>query len=176
MNHEVTLQAIKDRTLLRVRQRICFLADHDPLTAAVELSDWLPFLGCLSDTAVQSNSTSLDALTDYNPEVIIVISDAMDADHDRLARFHGFDGTVAQKNGDIYVADRQTILGNPIVLATIIHPEVFTDMLPSNSVRIVIPAGPDEDEDDDEDEEDEGVDDTDEDEVSDGETSEEMDA
>ena len=176
MNHEATLQAIKDRTLLRVRQRICFLANHDPLTAAGELGDWLPFLGCLSDTAVQSNPTTLDALTDYNPEVIIVVSDAMDADHDRLARFHGFDGTVAQKNGDIYVADRQTILGNPIVLATIIHPEVFTDMLPSNSVRIVIPAGPDEDEDDDEDEEDEGVDDTDEDEVSDGETSEEMDA
>jgi hypothetical protein len=171
MNHEATLQAIKDRTLLRVRQRICFLADHDPLTAAGELHEWLPFLGCLSDTAVQSNSTSLDALTDYNPEVIIVISDAMDADHDRLARFHGFDGTVAEKMGDIYVADRQTILDNPIVLATIIHPEVFTDMLPSNSVRIVIPAGPDEDDDEDED-----VDDTDDDEVSDDETSEETNA
>jgi hypothetical protein len=63
--------------------------------------------------------------------------------------------------GDIYVADRQTILGNPIVLATIIHPEVFTTMLPSNSVRIVIPAGPDEDDEDDDDEED--VDDTDDD-------------
>jgi hypothetical protein len=176
MNHEATLQAIKDRTLLRVRQRICFLADHDPLTAAGELGDWLPFLGCLSDTAVQSNPTTLDALTDYNPEVIIVVSDAMDADHDRLARFHGFDGTVAQKNGDIYVADRQTILGNPIVLATIIHPEVFTDMLPSNSVRIVIPAGPDEDDDEDEDDEDEDVDDTDDDEVSDEDAAEETDA
>jgi hypothetical protein len=172
MNLEATLQAIKDRTLLRVRQRICFLADHDPLTAAGELHEWLPFLGCLSDTTVQSNPTSLDALTDYNPEVIIVISDAMDADHDRLARFHGFDGTVAEKMGDIYVADRQTILDNPIVLATIIHPEVFTDMLPSNSVRIVIPAGPDED--DEEDDEDE--DDTDDDDVSDDETSEDTDA
>jgi len=165
MNHEATLQAIKDRTLLRVRQRICFLADHDPLTAAGELHEWLPFLGCLSDTAVQSNPTTLDALTDYNPEVIIVVSDAMDADHDQLARFHGFDGTVAEKMGDIYVADRQTILDNPIVLATIIHPEVFTDMLPSNSVRIVVPAGPDEDDEED-----------DEDEVSDDETSEETDA
>jgi hypothetical protein len=176
MNLEATLQAIKDRTLLRVRQRICFLADHDPLTAAEELGDWLPCLGCLSDTAVQSNPTTLDALTDYNPEVIIVVSDAMDADHDRLARFHGFDGTVAEKMGDVYVADRQTILGNPIVLATIIHPEVFTDMLPSNSVRIVIPAGPDEDDDEDEDEDDEDVDDTDDDEVSEDETSEETDA
>ena len=170
MNHEATLHEIKDRTLLRVRQRICFLSDHDPLTASGELNDWLPFLGCLSDTAVQSNPTALDALTDYNPEVIIVVSDAMDADHDRLARFHGFDGTVAQKNGDIYVADRQTILGNPIVLATIIHPEVFTAMLPSNSVRIVIPAGPDEDDDEDDD-----VDDSD-DEASDDEAAEESEA
>jgi hypothetical protein len=86
----------------------------------------------------------------YNPEVIIVVSDVMDDDHDRLARFDGFVGTVAEKMGDIYVADRETLLGNPTVLATIIHPEVFTDMLPSNSVRIVIPAGPDEDDEDDE--------------------------
>lgn len=170
MNHEATLHEIKDRTLLRVRQRICLLASHDPVTAAGELSDWLPFLGCQFDTAVQSSSSALDALTDYNPEVVIVVSDNMDADHDRLARFHGFDGTVAEKMGDIYVADRQTILGNPIVLATIIHPEVFTDMLPSNSVRIVIPAGPDED--DDEDDDDEDVDDTD-DEASEDEAAEE---
>lgn len=173
MNHEATLHEIKDRTLLRVRQRICLLASHDPVTAAGELSDWLPFLGCQFDTAVQSTSSALDALTDYNPEVIIVVSDNMDADHDRLARFCGFVGTAAETMGDIYVADRQTILGNPIVLATIIHPEVFTAMLPSNSVRIVIPAGPDEDEDEDEDDAD--VDDTD-DEASDDEASEESEA
>ena len=159
MNHEATLHEIKDRTLLRVRQRICLLASHDPVTAAGELSDWLPFLGCQFDAAVQSSTAALDALTDYNPEVIIVVSDNMDADHDRLARFNGFVGTAAEKMGDIYVADRQTILGNPIVLATIIHPEVFSAMLPSNSVLIVIPAGPDEDDEDDDDEED--VDDTD---------------
>ena len=170
MNHEATLHEIKDRTLLRVRQRICLLASHDPVTAAGELSDWLPFLGCQFDTAVQSSASALDALTDYNPEVIIVVSDNMDADHDRLARFSGFVGTAAEKMGDIYVADRQTILGNPIVLATIIHPEVFTSMLPSNSVRIVIPAGPDEDDEDDEDD-----DDTD-DEASDDETAEESEA
>lgn len=158
MNHEATLQTIKDRTLLRVRQRICFLADHDPLTPAAELGEWLPFLGCLHDSGVQSTETSLETLRAYNPEVIIVVSDAMDDDHDRLARYDAFAGTVAEKMGDIYVADRQTILANPIVLATIIHPEVFTDMLPSNSVRIVIPAGPDEDEDDDEEDD---VDDTD---------------
>lgn len=173
MNHEATLHEIKDRTLLRVRQRICLLASHDPVTAAGELSDWLPFLGCQFDTAVQSTSSALDALTDYNPEVIIVVSDNMDADHDRLARFCGFVGTAAETMGDIYVADRQTILGNPIVLATIIHPEVFTAMLPSNSVRIVIPAGPDEDEDEDDDDAD--VDDTD-DEASDDEASEESEA
>jgi len=176
MNHEATLHEIKDRTLLRVRQRICLLASHDPVTAAGELSDWLPFLGCQFDAAVQSSTAALDALTDYNPEVIIVVSDNMDADHDRLARFSGFVGTAAEKMGDIYVADRQTILGNPIVLATIIHPEVFTSMLPSNSVRIVIPAGPDEDDDeDDDDEEDvdeEDVDDTD-DEASEDEAAEE---
>lgn len=149
MNHDVTLQDIKDRTLLRVRQRIALLASHDPVTAAGELVDWLPFLGCQFDTAVQSSASALDALTDYNPEVIIVVSDNMDADHDRLARFNGFVGTAAEKMGDIYVADRKTILDNPFVLATIIHPEVFTTMLPSNSVRIVIPAGPDEDGDDD---------------------------
>ena len=157
MNHEATLQSIKDRTLLRVRQRICFLSDHDPLTPAAELIEWLPFLGCLHDSAVQTSGATLETLKAYNPEVIIVVSDAMDDDHDRLARFDGFAGTVAEKMGDIYVADRQTLLGNPIVLATIIHPEVFTDMLPSNSVRIVIPAGPDEDDDDDEDED--GMDD-----------------
>jgi len=167
MNHDATLQAIKDRTLLRVRQRICFLADHDPLTPVAELGEWLPFLGCLHDSGVQSAETSLETLRAYNPEVIIVVSDAMDDDHDRLARYDGFAGTVAEKMGDIYVADRQTILANPIVLATIIHPEVFTDMLPSNSVRIVIPAGPDEDEDDEDD-----VDDTD-DEASDDEAAEE---
>ena len=161
MNHEATLHEIKDRTLLRVRQRTCLLASHDPVTAAGELSDWLPFLGCQFDAAVQSSASALDALTDYNPEVIIVVSDNMDADHDRLARFSGFVGTAAEKMGDIYVADRQTILGNPIVLATIIHPEVFTAMLPSNSVRIVIPAGPDEDEDDEDDDNEEDVDDTD---------------
>jgi hypothetical protein len=170
MNHEATLHEIKDRTLLRVRQRICLLASHDPVTAAGELNDWLPFLGCLSDPAVQSSASALDALTDYNPEVIVVVSDNMDADHDRLARFSGFVGTAAEKMGDIYVADRQTILDNPFVLATIIHPEVFTTMLPSNSVRIVIPAGPDED--DDEDEDDEDVDDTD-DEASEDEAAEE---
>ena len=176
MNHEATLHEIKDRTLLRVRQRICLLASHDPVTAAGELSDWLPFLGCQFDAAVQSSASALDALTDYNPEVIIVVSDNMDADHDRLARFSGFVGTAAEKMGDIYVADRQTILGNPIVLATIIHPEVFTAMLPSNSVRIVIPAGPDEDDEDDEDDdEDDDVDDTD-DEASDDEASEESEA
>lgn len=172
MNHEATLHEIKDRTLLRVRQRIALLASHDPVTAAGELSNWLPFLGCQFDATVQSTSSALDALTDYNPEVIIVVSDNMDADHDRLARFDGFAGTVAEKMGDIYVADRETILGNPIVLATIIHPEVFTDMLPSNSVRIVIPAGPDED---DEDDEDDDVDDTD-DEASDDEAAEESEA
>jgi hypothetical protein len=145
MNHEATLQTIKDRTLLRVRQRICLLKDHDPLTPAAELSEWLPFLGCLHDSGVQSSGATLEALKAYNPEVIIVVSDVMDDDHDRLARFDGFVGTVAEKMGDIYVADRETLLGNPTVLATIIHPEVFTDMLPSNSVRIVIPAGPDED-------------------------------
>lgn len=161
MNHEATLQTIKDRTLLRVRQRICFLSNHDPLTPAAELGDWLPFLGCLHDSAVQTSGATLETLKAYNPEVIIVVSDAMDDDHDRLARFDGFAGTVAEKMGDIYVADRETLLGNPIVLATIIHPEVFTDMLPSNSVRIVIPAGPDEDDEDDEDE-----DDTDDDEAS----------
>ena len=170
MNHEATLHEIKDRTLLRVRQRTCLLASHDPVTAAGELSDWLPFLGCQFDAAVQSSTAALDALTDYNPEVIIVVSDNMDADHDHLARFSGFVGTAAEKMGDIYVADRQTILGNPIVLATIIHPEVFTAMLPSNSVRIVIPAGPDEDDDEDDDED--GVDDTD-DEVSEDEAAEE---
>lgn len=161
MNHEATLQTIKDRTLLRVRQRICFLSNHDPLTPAAELGDWLPFLGCLHDSAVQTSGATLETLKAYNPEVIIVVSDVMDDDHDRLARFDGFAGTVAAKMGDIYVADRETLLGNPIVLATIIHPEVFTDMLPSNSVRIVIPAGPDEDDEDDEDE-----DDTDDDEAS----------
>jgi hypothetical protein len=161
MNHDVTLQSIKDRTLLRVRQRIVLLANHEPLAPAAELTAWLPFLGCLSDSTVQSADVSIDTVRAYNPEVIVVVSDAMDDDHDRLARFHGFDGTVAEKMGDIYVADRQTILDNPIVLATIIHPEVFTDMLPSNTVRIVIPAGPDEDEDDDEDDDDESTDDTD---------------
>ena len=171
MNHEATLQNIKDRTLLRVRQRICFLTDHDPLTPAAELGEWLPFLGCLHDSAVQSSGATLESLKAYNPEVIIVVSDAMDDDHDRLARFDGFAGTVAEKMGDIYVADRQTILGNPIVLATIIHPEVFTDMLPSNSVRIVIPSGPDEDDEDDVDDED----DTD-DEASDDEAAEESEA
>jgi len=171
MNHEATLQNIKDRTLLRVRQRICFLTDHDPLTPAAELGEWLPFLGCLHDSAVQSTGATLESLKAYNPEVIIVVSDVMDEDHDRLARFDGFAGTVAEKMGDIYVADRQTILGNPIVLATIIHPEVFTDMLPSNSVRIVIPSGPDEDDEDDVDDED----DTD-DEASDGEAAEESEA
>ena len=155
MNHDAKFQDIKDRTVLRVRQRICLLASHDPVTAAGELNDWLPFLGCLSDPAVQSSASGLDALTDYNPEMIIVVSDNMDAEHDRLARFNGFVGTAAEKMGDIYVADRKTILDNPFVLATIIHPEVFTTMLPSNSVRIVIPAGPDEDDEDDD------VDDTD---------------
>ena len=171
MNHEATLQNIKDRTLLRVRQRICLLNDHDPLTPAAEIGEWLPFLGCLHDSGVQSTGATLETLKAYNPEVIIVVSDAMDDDHDRLARFDGFAGTVAEKMGDIYVADRQTILGNPIVLATIIHPEVFTDMLPSNSVRIVIPAGPDEDDEDDEDE-----DDTDDDEASGDEAAEESEA
>ena len=171
MNHEATLHEIKDRTLLRVRQRICLLASHDPVTASGELSDWLPFLGCQFDATVQSSASALDALTDYNPEVIIVVSGNMNADHDRLARFSGFVGTAAEKMGDIYVADRQTILGNPIVLATIIHPEVFTAMLPSNSVRIVIPAGPDEDDEDD----DEDEDDTD-DEASDDEAAEESEA
>ena len=171
MNHEATLHEIKDRTLLRVRQRIALLASHDPVTASGELSDWLPFLGCQFDATVQSSASALDALTDYNPEVIIVVSDNMDADHDRLARFSGFVSTAAEKMGDIYVADRHTILGNPIVLATIIHPEVFTAMLPSNSVRIVIPAGPDEDDEDDVDDED----DTD-DEASDDEAAEESEA
>jgi|GEM_PF-2495580 len=171
MNHDAKLQDIKDRTVLRVRQRICLLASHDPVTAAGELNDWLPFLGCLSDPAVQSSASALDALTDYNPEVIIVVSDNLDADHDRLARFNGFVGTAAEKMGDIYVADRKTILDNPFVLATIIHPEVFTAMLPSNSVRIVIPAGPDEDDDEDDDDE-EDVDDTD-DEASEDEAAEE---
>ena len=171
MNHEATLHEIKDRTLLRVRQRIALLASHDPVTAAGELSDWLPFLGCQFDAVVQSNASALDALTDYNPEVIIVVSDNMDADHDRLARFTGFVGTAAEKMGDIYVADRKTILDNPFVLATIIHPEVFTTMLPSNSVRIVIPAGPDEDDEDDDEDEDEDEDDTD-DEASDDEAAE----
>lgn len=174
MNHEATLQTIKERTLLRVRQRICFLTDHDPLTPAAELGEWLPFLGCLHDSVVQSSAATLETLKAYNPEVIIVVSDAMDDDHDRLARFDGFAGTVAEKMGDIYVADRQTILGNPIVLATIIHPEVFTDMLPSNSVRIVIPAGPDEDDEDDEDDADE--DDTDDDNASGDEAAEESEA
>lgn len=172
MNHEATLQTIKDRTLLRVRQRICFLNDHDPLTPAADLGEWLPFLGCLHDSAVQSSGATLEALMAYNPEVIIVVSDTMDDDHDRLARFDGFAGTVAEKMGDVYVADRQTILGNPIVLATIIHPEVFTDMLPSNSVRIVIPAGPDEDDEDDEDDDVEYTDD----EASDDEAAEESEA
>ena len=168
MNHEATLHEIKDRTLLRVRQRICLLASHDPVTAAGELNDWLPFLGCLSDPAVQSSASALDALTDYNPEVIIVVSDNMDADHDRLARFHGFVGTAAEKMGDIYVADRKTILDNPFVLATIIHPEVFTTMLPSNSVRIVIPAGPDEDDEDDDEDDDDTDDEASDDEAAEG--------
>lgn len=158
MNHEATLQTIKDRTLLRVRQRICFLSNHDPLTPAAELAEWLPFLGCLHDSAVQTSGVTLGTLKAYNPEVIIVVSDAMDDDHDRLARFDGFVGTVAEKMGDIYVADRETLLGNPIVLATIIHPEVFTDMLPSNSVRIVIPAGPDDDDEDDDEDDGDDVD------------------
>ena len=168
MNHEAKLQDIKDRTVLRVRQRICLLASHDPVTAAGELNDWLPFLGCLSDPAVQSSASALDALTDYNPEVIIVVSDNMDADHDRLARFNGFVGTAAEKMGDIYVADRKTILDNPFVLATIIHPEVFTTMLPSNSVRIVIPAGPDEDDEDDDEDDDDTDDEASDDEAAEG--------
>lgn len=168
MNHDAKFQDIKDRTVLRVRQRICLLASHDPVTAAGELNDWLPFLGCLSDPAVQSSASALDALTDYNPEVIIVVSDNMDADHDRLARFHGFVGTAAEKMGDIYVADRKTILDNPFVLATIIHPEVFTTMLPSNSVRIVIPAGPDEDDEDDDEDDDDTDDEASDDEAAEG--------
>ena len=168
MNHDAKFQDIKDRTVLRVRQRICLLASHDPVTAAGELNDWLPFLGCLSDPAVQSSASALDALTDYNPEVIIVVSDNMDADHDRLARFNGFVGPAAEKMGDIYVADRKTILDNPFVLATIIHPEVFTTMLPSNSVRIVIPAGPDEDDEDDDEDDDDTDDEASDDEAAEG--------
>ena len=64
----------------------------------------------------------------------------------------------------------------PALINPVLVSSSLTAMLPSNSVRIVIPAGPDEDDEDDEDDdEDDDVDDTD-DEASDDEASEESEA
>ena len=150
MQHQEILNGIKERVALRVHQRVAILSNYEPVTGHSAVLEWLPMLGCIVSQELQNGTTASQTLLDFNPELILWMSEDLHTAHDLLARYKGFHGTVAAEMGDIYVANQSVLLADPMVLATILHPEVFTAMLPSNCVRIVIPVDPDDDDEDDE--------------------------
>jgi len=97
-----------------------------------------------------------DEIAAFDPEVIVALADAEaldDAEDDMNSRSE-WCGLAATKAFDSYVAERAAFLALPRVLATILHPTEFSDMLPPNSVRLAVPRPPSED-DEEEDDDDE---------------------
>lgn len=85
----------------------------------------------------------------YDPQVIVALADgeALDDAEDDLRGRHAWCETSAAHDFDAYVVDRAAFLALPRILATILHPTEFTDMLPPNAVRLAVPRPPVEDDD-----------------------------
>lgn len=82
-----------------------------------------------------------EAVCSWDPELVVLLAadDEMDDAEDELRDRAEWLGTAAARGGDCYCAVRPTFLTLPRVLATILHPDLFTAMLPPHSVRIAIP-------------------------------------
>lgn len=100
-----------------------------------------------------ARAVSWEEIVAFAPETIILILGGRDAheaieEAEALTELPGWYDLPAVRAGECYTADAATFFDSPGpklaeaagILATILHPETFTEMLPPYSVRIFPPA------------------------------------
>jgi ABC-type Fe3+-hydroxamate transport system substrate-binding protein len=135
----MTLDELSEKTATLARPRLLLLSALDPPTSAGALAATIAPAG---GTAAPWDSAAASALTPeqiaaFAPEVLIVAGDDLDAAEEALEEDPFWSSLPCAAAGDCYVADAKILAEEPRVLATILHPEVFTELVPAFSVRIV---------------------------------------
>lgn len=146
-----------------VRERAASSAPEQPRTLLLEWPDplfsaghWNPELLTLAGGAgapwdepgKASRTLSWDEVKNFAPEMIVLIACGLDADQAIDAAFvlpdlPGWFDLPAVRQGECYALDGNAYFNRPgprlaesaEILATVLHPETFTDMLPPYAVR-----------------------------------------
>ncbi|MFM7323080.1 MAG: hypothetical protein ACKO5K_16390 [Armatimonadota bacterium] len=144
--HEPGAEALAAAVEGLPRPRVLLIDGIDPARSVDGAGDRIRLCG---GTAAPWDDAGARALSDaeivaYDPQVIVALAgaeDLDDAEEDLRAR-HAWCDLEAAHGFDAYVADRTAFLALPRILATILHPTEFTEMLPPNSVRLAVPKAP----------------------------------
>lgn len=136
---EPTLETIAALVAGRPQPKVLVLESLDPVTPAHQAH---PLITACGGTRWSGPDTVSDTnVLDWNPDIVVLLADAdaMDDAEDDLKDLEEWMPTAAARGGDCYCAVRETFHSKPRVLATILHPDLFTQMLPPHCVRIAIP-------------------------------------
>jgi len=146
---EPTLETIAAQVAGRHQPKVLVLDSLDPATAVQDASPLIAACGAIGWSG--AHALSDQDILEWDPDVVILLADTngMDDAEDDLKDLEEWMPTSAARGGDCYCAVRETFESKPRVLATILHPDLFTWMLPPHSVRIAIPKErvPEEDDD-----------------------------
>jgi hypothetical protein len=139
LSAEPSLDSIAAQVAGRPGPRVLVLDSLEPLTVCAEAAPLVVACGAVGWTG--GSSLDDEAVCSWDPELVVLLAadDEMDDAEDDLRDRAEWLGTAAARGGDCYCAVRPTFLTLPRVLATILHPDLFTAMLPAHSVRIAIP-------------------------------------
>ena len=138
---EPSLESIASLVANRPRPNVLILDSWDPPVVSEKGNALLEPCGGQGVLPVGGGPLDDAAVLQADPDVIVVLAsaDEMDAAEDGIRGRAGWVGAKAAAHGDCYCAVRELFVDLPRVLATILHPDVFTQMLPPHSVRIAIP-------------------------------------
>ena len=102
------------------------------------------------EISIPSRTLTADEIVQFAPEMLVLIACGMDVDQSLdaaydLTEMTGWYNLPCVQNAEVYVADGNAYFNRPgprlaesaEILATILHPDIFTDLLPANSVARV---------------------------------------
>lgn len=137
----MTLDELQARTAELPRPRVLILSSVEPPASAGRLAGLIAPAGGAAAPwdadAADPQPLTLAQIADFAPEVLIVATDDLDAAEEALEEAEALHALPCAAAGDCYVALAATLVDEPRVLATILHPEVFTELVPPFTVRIV---------------------------------------
>lgn len=140
---EPTLDTLRAALADRPRPRVLLLASLDPLRSPGNAAERIAACGGAAAPWDDAPARALadDEIAAFAPEVIVTLADPgeMDAVQEAQEARSGWVHLPAAQAGDAYVADASLFAQFPRILATILHPDRFTDLLPPFSVRLALP-------------------------------------